>query len=69
MPAPLIKTSLVVQWMGICLLMQATQIRFLVWKIPHALEQLSPYATTTESELWRLRAGTTEALVPRICTP
>ena len=31
-------------------------------KIPHATEQLSPYATTTESVLWSLRATTTEPM-------
>ena len=29
-------------------------------KIPHASEQLSPWATTTEPILWGLRAVTTE---------
>ena len=30
------------------------------WKIPHAAEQLSPCATTTEHALWSPRATTTE---------
>ena len=34
-------------------------------KIPHATEQLSPCATTTEPPLESLRATTTEARVPR----
>ena len=33
-------TSLVVQWLGVCLLMQGTQIRSQCGKIPRALEQL-----------------------------
>ena len=40
-------TSLVAQWLRICLLMQGTRIWF--GKIPHYVEQLSPWwATTTE---------------------
>ena len=34
-------------------------------EIPHAEEQLSPYATTTESALWSLGATNTEAHTPR----
>ena len=40
--------SLVVQWLGICLPMQGTWVWALVRKIPHAAEQLGPWATTTE---------------------
>ena len=40
--------SLVVQWLRICLLMQGTRVRALSGKIPHAVEQLGPWATTTE---------------------
>ena len=36
------------QWLRIRLPMQGTRVRALVWKIPHAAEQLSPCATTTE---------------------
>ena len=41
-------TSLVAQWLRICLPMQGTWVQSLVGKIPHATEQLSPCATTTE---------------------
>ena len=40
--------SLVAQWLRICLPVQGTRVRALVRKIPHAMEQLSPRATTTE---------------------
>ena len=43
--------SLVAQWLRIRLPMQGTQVRALVQKIPHAAEQLSPCATTTEPAL------------------
>ena len=42
------KASLVAQWLRICLPMQGTQVRALVWEDPHAPEQLGPWATTTE---------------------
>ena len=38
-------TSLMVQWLSICLLMQGTQVRSLVWD---AMGQLSPWAITTK---------------------
>ena len=38
------KTSLVVQWIRICLPMEGTQVQSLARKIPHATEQLSPCA-------------------------
>ena len=43
------RASLVAQWLRICLPMQGT--RFEPWsgKIPHAAEQLGPWATITES--------------------
>ena len=44
--------SLVVKWIRICLPMQGTRgYGFSLWsgKIPHAVEQLSPRATTTEA--------------------
>ena len=44
-------TSLVVQWLRIQLPMQVTRVQALVWKIPHAAEQLSPCATITEPAL------------------
>ena len=40
--------SSVVQWLRICLATQGTLVQSLVLKIPHAMEQLSPSATTTE---------------------
>ena len=40
--------SLVVQWLRIRLPVQGTRVQALVWKIPHAAEQLSPCATTPE---------------------
>ena len=45
------RTSLVVQWLGIHLPTQGTQVRSLVWKIPLAVGQLSLCATTTEPRL------------------
>ena len=43
-----IGASLVAQWLRICLPMQGTRVRALVWKIPHAAERLGPWATITE---------------------
>ena len=48
---PLMGTSLVVQWLGVRLSMQGTQFDPWSGKIPHAAEQLSPCATTTEPAL------------------
>ena len=45
------RTSLVAQWWRIHLPMQGTRVWALVRKIPHAVEQLSPCATTTKPEL------------------
>ena len=42
------RTSLVVQWLRICLPMQGHGFEPWSGKIPHAAEQLSPCATTTE---------------------
>ena len=42
------RTSLVVQWIKICLPVQGTQVQSLDWEDPRASEQLSRYATTTE---------------------
>ena len=36
-----------------------------VWKIPHAVEQLSPCATMTEPVIWSLGASTTEVYMPK----
>ena len=44
-------TALVAQWLRICLPMQGTQVRSWSGKIPHAMDQLSPCATTTEPAL------------------
>ena len=43
--------SLVAQWLRIRLPMQGTRVQALVQKIPHAMEQLGPCATTTEPAL------------------
>ena len=48
--------SLVAQWLRIRLPMQGTRVRALVRKIPHAAEQLSPCAATTEAGVPRGRA-------------
>ena len=71
--------SLVVQWLRICLPMQGTWVWALVredptqpWsgKIPHASEQLSLYATTTEARVPRARALQQEKpLQWEVCTP
>ena len=52
-------TSLVAQWLRIHLPMQGTQVEPWSRKIPHAAEQLSPRATTTEPachNYWSLSA-------------
>ena len=36
------RASLVAQWLRICLPMQGTWVRALVWEDPHATEQLGP---------------------------
>ena len=53
-------TSLMAQWLRICL--PAQWHGFDPWsgKIPHAMEQLSPLSTTTEPTLQSLQATTTE---------
>ena len=57
--------SPVAQWLRIRLPMQGTRVRALVRKIPHAAEQLSPCAATTEPALQSPRATTPEARAPR----
>ena len=52
--------SLVEQWLRIRLPMQGTQVRAPVREIPHAAEQLSLCAATTEPVLYSPRATTTE---------
>ena len=42
------RASLVVQWLRICLPMQGTRFKPWSGKIPHAVEQLGPWATITE---------------------
>ena len=42
-------TSLVVQWLGVCLLIQRTWVRSLVRKILYVVEQLSPCDTSAEA--------------------
>ena len=48
------RTSLVVQWLRVCLPMQGTRFKPWSGKIPHAAEQLKPCATTTEPVLYSL---------------
>jgi len=43
-----IGTSLVVQWLSICLPMQGTWVQFLVWKDSSAMGEISPCTTPTE---------------------
>ena len=43
-----IGTSLVVQWLRICLPMQRTWVQFLVWEDSSAMGQISPCSTPTE---------------------
>ena len=61
--------SLVVQWLRICRAMQRTWVRSLVWEdIPHAVEQQSLCAMTTESEHYNtasLCSATREATTMR----
>ena len=61
--------SLMAQWLRIRLPMEGTWVRALAGKIPHAAEQLSPCATTTEPVLQSLRATTPEPrrLEPVLC--
>ena len=47
---PLWGASQVAQWLRICLLMQGTRVWAWSGKIPHAVEQLGPWATTAEPE-------------------
>ena len=42
---------MVAQWLTIRLPVQGTWVRALIWEEPHAAEQLSPCATTTEPVL------------------
>ena len=42
------RTSLVVQWIRIHLPVQGTQVQYQSGRIPHAREQLCPFATITK---------------------
>ena len=53
-------TSLVAQWLRICLTMQGTWVRALVWEDPTCRR-----ATAHAPQLLSLRAATTEAREPR----
>ena len=64
-----LSTSLVAQWLRIRLPMQGHGFEPWSGKIPHAAEQLSPCATTTEPALQSPRATTTEARTPRAPAP
>ena len=57
----LLQTSLVSQWLRICLAMQGTWVRSLVKELrsPHAVKQLSPHVTTREA---RAPTTTTESI-------
>ena len=57
-------TSLVAQWLASTCRCRGHGFDPWLGKIPHAMEQLSPCATTTEPVLQSLRATTTEAYVP-----
>ena len=45
------RVSVVVQWLGIHLLMQETQVQSLIWEDPTSMEQLSLCTTTIEPVL------------------
>ena len=45
------KTSLVIQWIRICLPMQETRVRSLIWEYPTYLGAISPCSTATEPRL------------------
>ena len=77
-------TSLVAQWLRICLPMQGTRVRALVWEDPAccgatkpmrhnywacALEPMSHNYWACVPQLLRLRATTTEAWAPRAHAP
>ena len=70
------RTSLVVQWIRICLPMQGTWVQSLIWKDPMCYRETKPCATTTELVLQSRRAEITEpmshdcwSLRPRACAP
>ena len=73
----LIRTSLVAQWLRICLPMQGTRVRGLVREDPHMLwsnyvhapQLLSLRSRAHESQLLSPCSTTTEAHVPRAHTP
>ena len=53
-----------IKWLRVHLPMQGTWVQSLIW-IPHATEQLSPWATTTEAHAPRARALQGEATAVR----
>ena len=60
-------TSLVVQWLRICLLVQGTRVQSLVWGRSHTSQgQLSLCAPTTEPVLRNKRSHHTEKPAPRL---
>ena len=62
-------TSLVVQWLRICLPVQGHGFSSRSGEMPQAAGQLSLCANTTEPALWSPRAANTEASEPRACAP
>ena len=62
-------TSLVAQWIRICLPVQGTQVWFLVQKIPRAADHPSPWVTTIEHVLWSLWAAPADAQASSGHTP
>ena len=56
-------TSLVAQWLRICLPVQGTRVRALVWEDPTCRGATKPM----HHELLSLRDTTTEARAPRAC--
>ena len=58
------RTSLVVQWLGICLPMQGTQVPFLVWEDPTCRGTTKPTCHNYRSpRAWSLCSATREATV------
>ena len=66
------RTSLVVQWLGMYLSMQRTQVQFLVQEDPTCHGVISPWTTTTKAHapysLCSTRRETTSMRSPRITT-
>ena len=64
-----IGASLVAQWLRFCQPCRGHGFEPWSRKIPHAMDQLSPCASTTEPALCSPRATTTEAHAPRARAP